>query len=126
MGGKTCSSTKARAGESGDSDSANPMANAAQAGKALGSLVGGLFKKKKSDDSADAGAAPGKGPTSAPDTKIPAQFAQDYTQMAAFTVETVSVTADSVAPGRFDVPADWTKETPKTAKDDEEYQCPKT
>jgi hypothetical protein len=127
MGGKTCTSTaKAKSSEaSGDADSANPMASAAQAGKALGGLVGGLFKKKKTDDGSDASSAAPAAATESPDIKIPAQYAQYYAQMAAFSVETVSISADAVAPTRFDVPADWTKETPKAAKD-EEYTCPKT
>jgi hypothetical protein len=28
--------------------------------------------------------------------------------------------------GRFEVPADWTKETPKATKGDEDYTCPKS
>ncbi len=126
MGGKQCSTTKAKP-SSGDSDSANPMANAAQAGKVLGSLVGGLFHKKKADDSTEAApSGSASDPAADATTKIPDQYAQDYTQMAVFGIETVSVSADAVPAGRFEVPPDWTKETPKAAKDDQEYTCPKT
>ena len=128
MGGKTCSSAaKAKSGNSpGGAEGANPLADAAQAGKALGGLVGGFFKKKKTDDSGDAPAAPpAAGASSAADSKVPDQYAQYYAQMAVFTIETASVTAEPVPATRFDVPADWTKETPKASKDDEEFTCPK-
>jgi hypothetical protein len=125
MGGKQCTSTaKSKDGaSSGDSSGANPMASAAQAGKALGSLVGGMFHKKKSDDSTDS-APPPAAASAAPATPDP--YAQDYAQMAAFSVETVSISSDAVPADRFDVPADWTKETPKAAKDADDYTCPKT
>jgi hypothetical protein len=129
MGGRQCSSTKSKDDASnGAAGSDNPVAAAAQAGKALGSLVGGMFHKKKADDSADAAkpaAAPGPAATPAGPT-TPDPYAQYYSQMAAFSVETVAINSDAVPADRFEVPADWTRETPKAAKDDEEYTCPKT
>ncbi|MEA3152262.1 MAG: hypothetical protein QOD56_3201, partial [Gammaproteobacteria bacterium] len=38
-----------------------------------------------------------------------------------------SINTDPVAAGRFEIPADWTKEAPKTTRTtDDEYTCPKT
>ena len=54
MGGQQCSAAnKMKSGQAsgGDANGANPMANVAQAGKAVSNLVGGLFHRKKSDDS---------------------------------------------------------------------------
>jgi hypothetical protein len=158
MGGQQCSAaTKMQANQSSSGDgsaSGSPMANVAQAGKAIGSsvghLVGGLFHKKKADDSTDAasaaapadGAADGAGPgsaatgaTSAPATAnaapaaaggAPDPFAQ-YVQMAAFSMETVMISTDAIPAARFDLPPDWTKEVPKPTKSgDDEYTCPKS
>jgi hypothetical protein len=150
MGGQQCSATaKMKADESSGGDSSsgsNPMANVAQAGKAIGSsvghLVGGLFHKKKADDSSDAAsaAAPSDGtassPAAGPATAAPATasasaaapdpFAQ-YVQMAAFSMETVTINTDAVPAAHFDVPPDWTKEVPKPTKSgDDEYTCPKS
>jgi hypothetical protein len=145
MGGQQCSATakmKADGSASGDGSAAgggNPMANVAQAGKAIGAsvgnLVGGLFHKKKPDDSqtaasaaqpADtaASAAPSTAPAAAaPPTADP--YAQ-YVQMATFTTETVTINTEAVAADRFEVPPDWKKVVPKTAKQgDEEFTCPK-
>ncbi|HEX3846076.1 MAG TPA: hypothetical protein VHV81_01740 [Steroidobacteraceae bacterium] len=145
MGGQQCSAmAKAKSDGSGPSgaDSANPMNNVAQAGKALGSLVGGLFKKKKADDSqspassdasgasaatgasaagaASAGAAPAAAGAADP-------YAQ-YVQIASYTSETVSIRTDPVPADRFEIPADWKKVIPKpsSAKDNDEFTCPKT
>ena len=95
------------------------------AGKAIGSLMGGLFKKKKTDEPQDAaGASPPAG--QAADTKVPDQYAQ-YLQLAAFSMETVSISTDAIPAARFDIPPDWTKEVPKPAKGgDDEFTCPKT
>jgi hypothetical protein len=124
MGGQQCGATakmKASGSASGDSsagDGSNPMANVGQAGKAIGSLVGGLFHKKKTDDSQTAASAP---PSSTPDP-----YAQ-FLQMAAFTSETVTINADAVPANRFEVPSDWKKEEPKATKQaDEEFTCPKS
>jgi hypothetical protein len=158
MGGQQCSATakmKTDESASGDgSSAANPMANVAQAGKAIGAsvghLVGGLFHKKKADDSPDAAssAAPSDGTaansasgsaatagtsantaTGTPNAaaaKTPDPFAQ-YVQMAAFSMETVTISTDPVPADRFDVPPDWTKEVPKPTKSgDDEYTCPKS
>ena len=125
IGGQQCGATaktkgsgSASADNTAGAGSANPAANVAQAGKAIGSALGGLFHKKKTDDS-QAAAAP-------PDTATPDPYAQ-YMQAATFTTETVAIKSDAVPADRFDVPPDWKKEAPKTAKQgDEEFTCPKT
>ncbi len=140
MGGLQCGATvkmKANSSASGDNSAggdANPITSVAQAGKALGSsvgnLVGGLFHKKKTDDSQMAGA-------STPDTTAgtaPAKAAggatdpyAQYVQIATFTMETVTINTDAVPANRFEVPADWKKVVPKTSKQgDEEFTCPKS
>jgi hypothetical protein len=138
MGGQQCSAvTKAKANGSASADgstgSNNPMNNVAQAGKAIGSsvsnLVGGLFHKKKTDDSQTAAsAAPDTAAASAaaPAPASPDPYAQ-YIQLAAFTSETVTINTDSVPADRFEVPADWKKDVPKTAKKgDDDFTCPKS
>src|SRR5450631_309335 len=64
MGGQQCAAAaKAKANQSadGDTSTANPLANVTQAGKAVGQLMGGLFHKKKTDDSQGAASAAGAG-----------------------------------------------------------------
>jgi hypothetical protein len=129
MGGQQCKA-KAKAGD-GDSAAAegNPMDGVKDAGKAIGSLMGGLFKKKKTDDPQGAAGdgAPGTTPGSAAaGPKAPDPFSQ-YVQLAAFSMETVSIDTDAIPAARFDIPPDWTKEVPKAAKGgDDEYTCPKS
>ncbi len=144
MGGQQCSATAKMTADqaSNNGAGANPVANVAQAGKAIGAqvgnLVGGLFHKKKTDDSADAASAagPSAGPNAAAtggaaaagagSTAAPDPYAH-YAQMAAFSMETVAIDTDSVPANRFEIPTDWTKEVPKPAKSgDEDYSCPKT
>ena len=148
MGGQQCGAT-AKLKASGGSDapangSSTPMTNVAQAGKALGTsvgnLVGGLFHKKKADDSQPAAGAAATSDTSAATAGTPAAggtaaaasaaaadpYAQ-YLQMAAFSSETVSISTDAIPADRFDIPADWKKDAPKTAKQgDDDFTCPKT
>ena len=140
MGGPQCSATAKMqnggspaggnaASGSNAPGSANPITDVAQAGKAIGSqvgnMVGSLFHKKKADDSqgtAGAGAPPAA--TAVPGTEDP--FAK-YVQMASFTTETVTISADPVPADRFEVPPDWKKDAPKSAKAaDEEFTCPKS
>jgi hypothetical protein len=142
MGGQQCSATaKMKSNDSSSADtaggSANPIANVAQAGKAIGSALGGLFHKKKTDDatpaastatapdaaatSTTAGPPPAATPAVAPDP-----YAQ-FVQMASFTTETVAINTDTVAADRFDVPPDWKKVVPKPSKQgDDEFTCPKS
>ena len=129
MGGQQCKA-KTKAGDStGGGTSAsdgNPMGDVKDAGKAIGSLVGGLFKKKKADQSQDAAGAAAPGSPAATDAKAPDPYAQ-YLQLAAFSMETVSINTDAIPAARFDIPPDWTKEAPKAAKGgDEEFTCPKS
>jgi hypothetical protein len=138
MGGQQCSATakmKTNAsanGESSPGGAATPMANVAQAGKALGSsvghLVGGLFHKKKTDDSdtAASAATPPDAAASVPPPATPDPYAQ-FVQLAAFSAETVTITADPIAADRFEIPADWKKDEPKASKQrDDEFTCPKS
>jgi hypothetical protein len=129
MGGPQCKA-KAKAGDStGGGTSAtdgNPMGDVKDAGKAIGSLMGGLFKKKKTDESQDAAGAAAPGSPAAPDAKTPDPFAQ-YVQLATFSTETVSINTDPIPAARFDIPPDWAKEAPKPAKGgDDEFTCPKS
>jgi hypothetical protein len=143
MGGQRCSAiakTKANAAASGDNSaggSGNPLTNVAQAGKAIGSsvgnLVGGLFHKKKTDDSQTPASAaappdtatassPPAAPVTAPANSDP--YAQ-FLQLAAYTSETITINTAAISPDRFDVPADWKKDIPKPAKKaDAEFTCP--
>jgi hypothetical protein len=141
MGGQQCSAvSKMKANGSASADGStgggNPMNNVAQAGKAIGSsvsnLVGGLFHKKKPDDSQTAAsatpdaAAASTAPVPAGAPVSPDPYAQ-YVQLAAFTSETVTINTDTVPADRFEVPADWKKDVPKAAKQgDEEFTCPKS
>jgi hypothetical protein len=129
MGGPQCKS-KAKAGDStGGGTSAtdgNPMGDVKEAGKAIGSLMGGLFKKKKTDESPDTAGAAAPGSPAAPDAKTPDPFSQ-YVQLATFSTETISINTDAIPAARFDIPPDWTKEAPKSAKGgDDEFTCPKS
>ncbi len=131
MGGQQCGATaKLKANGAAGSDApaaggSSPITNVAQAGKAIGSsvgnLVGGLFHKKKADDS-----QPAAGAVAAPDAAAADPYAQ-YLQMAAFSSETVSINTDAIPADRFDIPPDWKKDAPKTARQgDDDFTCPKS
>jgi hypothetical protein len=127
MGGKQCSTAKTNdtgspGGDSSTGAGNNPADEVKQAGKAIGSLVGGLFHKKKTDDAqTPSAAAPAAAVSSSPDP-----YAQ-YAQLAAFTLETVAITTDAIPAERFDVPPEWKKEVPKASKKgDDEFTCPKS
>jgi hypothetical protein len=135
MGGQQCSSTaKMKANGSASQDnsagsSSDPMANVAQAGKALGSsvgnLVGGMFHKKKTGDS-PTGASAATPPDATGAASAPDPYAQ-FVQMAAFTTETVAINTDAIPADRFEVPGDWKKEVPKASKQvDDDFTCPKS
>jgi hypothetical protein len=137
MGGQQCSATaKMKANGSANRDnsaggSGDPMANVAQAGKAVGNLVGGLFHKKKTGESQAGGAAPpdstaASEPPAAAATGAPDPYSQ-FVQMAVFTTETVHINTDAIPADRFEVPADWKKDEPKAAKHGEDdFTCPKS
>ena len=147
MGGQQCSATaKMKANGSTGTDNSganNPMNNVAQAGKAIGNLMGGLFHKKKTDDSAAAASAASPDAAAASAAPAPAAAASaatapapagtsadpyaQYVQVATFTSETVTINTSPVPADRFEVPADWKKDVPKaSAKSNEEFTCPKT
>jgi hypothetical protein len=123
-GGAQCSSAKSNSQAGGDSSSSpNPVANVTDAGKAVGKFVGGLFKKKSTDDPQAASTAAPAPAAATPPT--PSEFPQ-MTQLVAFTIETTAISTEAVAPTVFDIPADWIKEVPppaKAGKDD--FTCPK-
>jgi hypothetical protein len=100
----------------------NPLNDVNQAGKAVGNFVGGLFHKKKADDSQPptSTAAPDAPPTS------PDPFAQ-LTQLGSYTIETVSINTDSIPADRFEIPVGWTKEVPRPVAKagSDEFTCPK-
>jgi hypothetical protein len=127
MGGPQCSASakmKDNASQSGDgSAGGNPMGDVGQAGKAIGSMLGGLFHKKKTDDSdaTASGAAPASSATPSSDP-----YSQ-YAQLATFTMETVTINTDAIPSERFEVPPGWTKEVPPPSKKgDSDFTCPKT
>jgi len=127
MGGKQCSTAKtndtgSQGGDNSTGAGNSPADEVKQAGKAIGSLVGGLFHKKKTDDAqTPPAAAPAAAVSSSPDP-----YAQ-YAQLAAFTLETVAITTDAIPAERFDVPPEWKKEVPKASKKgDDEFTCPKS
>lgn len=125
VGGPQCKSVKPDAANGGSSSAGtNPLSDVTQAGKAVSSLVGGLFKKKKPDDSQAASAAPAD--TASPAATTPDPYAQ-LTRMGTFTLETVAIDTNAIPADRFDIPAGWTKEVPKPTKaGDDDFQCPKT
>jgi hypothetical protein len=127
VGGPHCGATtnaKSDAANGGatPTSSANPLNNVNQAGKVVGNLIGGLFHKKKTDDSASTASTTGTGAAA----NSPDPFAQ-LTQIGSFTMETVSINTDPIPADRFDVPPGWTKEVPKATKaGNDDYTCPKT
>jgi hypothetical protein len=124
MGGQQCKMMPKAGDSTGGGTSGtggNPMGDVKEAGKAIGSLVGGLFKKKKAEEPQDAAGAAAPTGGSSPDP-----YSQ-YAQLASFSMETVSINTDAIPAARFDIPPDWTKESPKPAKGgDDEYTCPKS
>jgi hypothetical protein len=123
MGGPQCSTTaKLKSSDSAAADNSagggNPVNDVAQAGKAIGSALGGLFHKKKTENAPTDTAAPAPSAASDP-------YAQ-FMQMAAFTTETAASRTDPIAADRFEVPPDWKKDVPKASKrGDDEFTCPK-
>jgi hypothetical protein len=127
MGGPQCSSTaKMKSSDSATADNpaggaGNPMNDAAQAGKALSSALGGLFHKKKTENPPTDTTAP------ASTVANPTDPYSQFVQMAAFTTETATISTVAIPADRFDVPPDWKKDVPKASKrGDEEFTCPKT
>lgn len=121
MGGPQCK-TKADAsgGDASGGDNANPLASVTQGGKALGKLMGGMFKKKKDDSTDAASATPAPAAPATPDPYAA------YAQLGAFGIETVSISTEPVPATRYEIPPDWKKEEPKAAKEsDDDVTCPK-
>jgi hypothetical protein len=141
MGGQQCSTTAKMSSANRDNSAgggSNPMANVAQAGKAIGSsvgnLVGGMFHKKKTGDSqsgASAATPPDAAAPSAPPPAAAAAVAPDpyaqFVKLAAFSTETVTINTDAIPADRFEVPGDWKKDEPKASKQvDDDFTCPKS
>jgi hypothetical protein len=114
IGGDHCSR-----GQQSDSDS-SPSAGggglSGLAGNVGGKLIGGLFAKKNAPAANDStqGAVAANASPPLPD---------NYAQVIAFTIETTSVSTGAIAPEQFELPAGWTREYPKAAKNSE-YTCP--
>jgi hypothetical protein len=129
MGGPQCAAAKKQAADSslssGSGSNGNPTADMTDAGKAVGQLLGGLFKKKKNADaSSDSGSA-----SSTPPAQIAPPSSTEFpqmTQLVGFTIETTAVQTDAIAAERFEIPAGWTKEVPQSSKTKDEYTCPKS
>jgi hypothetical protein len=127
VGGPHCSATvNAKSdGTSASNPSAapgNPLNSVNQAGKAVGNFVGGLFHKKKADDSQPPAGAAANGAAS-----TSADPFAELTQLGSYTVETVSMNTDAIPADRFDIPAGWTKEVPKATKSgNDDFTCPKS
>jgi hypothetical protein len=126
MGGPQCSAAaKMKSSDSATADNSagggNPMNDVTQAGKAIGSALGGLFHKKKTENAPTDTAAPASTAVNSTDPYT------QFVQMAAFTTETASIRTDAIPADRFDVPPDWKKDVPKASKrGDEEFTCPKS
>ena len=123
-GGPSCKSVKADSTQSAgnDTSSSNPLSEMSGAGKAVGQLMGGLFKKKKQpDDSAATPAAGSRGHTGRPRSCLPAAGADGSLRYGDHGHQ------DRLRSGQtFEIPADWSKEAPresKASKDD--FQCPR-
>lgn len=115
MGGDHC----ARAQQS-DSDN-GPGAGAGGglsglAANAGGKLLGGLLAKRNQPAANDStqGAIAANAPPPLPD---------GYIQVIAFTLETTAINTGSIPAEQFELPAGWTREYPKAAKNSE-YSCP--
>jgi hypothetical protein len=112
---QTASGSPGASGQGSSSDSGSPgiPTNVGSAAIALGSKLGGLFGKKKSD-------APADSTTPAPAT------APGMIQAAQFTVETKSITPGTIAPDTFEIPAGWKLVQPPAARPSKEFTCPKS
>jgi hypothetical protein len=81
-------------------------------GAIMGKLAGGLFNKKPAAAAAE------------PDASLDPY--PSFTQLVQYTSETTAIKTDPIPADRFEVPADWKKETPPPVKEDKEFTCPKT
>jgi hypothetical protein len=111
-GGERCSAAKqdqSSGSAAGDGTSGGIL------GSAASKLASGLFKKK-AQSNGDAAPASAAGPAS---TLPPGMI-----QVAAFSVETTSVTEGSVPADEFEVPKDWKLVVPKQHEAKEEVSCP--
>jgi|SRR5580658_2104047 hypothetical protein len=112
-GGDNCSRAK-----QSDSDNAPSGGGGLSglAGNVGGKLLGGLLAKKNAPAAND----PSQGAIAA---NAPPPLPDNYVQVIAFTIETTSISTGSIAPEQFDLPAGWTRDYPKAAKNGD-YSCP--
>jgi hypothetical protein len=120
-GGPHCSAAKPDSGASAaNSSSSSDITNANQA---VSKLVGSLFNRKKQDTSQS---ATDTSAASATATSLGKDFPQ-MNQLISYSVETTAIKTDAVPAGTFEIPADWTKEPVREAKNSkDEVSCPKT
>jgi hypothetical protein len=117
MGGDKCG--KAKQSQSSDSDSGASAASGGLSGLAAnagGKLLGGLFAKKNqpsANDPSQAAIAANASPN----------LPDGYIQIVAMTMETTAINTGSIPADQFELPAGWTREYPKAAKNSE-YSCP--
>jgi hypothetical protein len=114
IGGDNCS--KAKQSDSDSAPSAGGGGLSGLAGNVGGKLLGGLLAKKNAPAANDStqGAIAANAAPPLPD---------GYAQVIAFTIETTQVSTGSIAADQFELPAGWTREYPKAAKNSE-YSCP--
>ncbi|HWW20980.1 MAG TPA: hypothetical protein VNZ06_09260 [Steroidobacteraceae bacterium] len=114
MGGDNCSKSKQSDSDNGAGAGGGGLSGlAANAG---GKLLGGLFAKKNAAGAND----PSQGAIAA---NAPPPLPDSYVQVIAFTIETSAVSTAAVSADQFELPAGWTREYPKAAKNSE-YSCP--
>lgn len=86
------------------------------AGNVGGKLLGGLLAKKNAPAANDPS-------QSAIAANAPPPLPDNYVQVIAFTIETSAVSTGAIPAEQFDLPAGWTREYPKAAKNSE-FSCP--
>jgi hypothetical protein len=129
-GGPHCSSAKQQQSTDSDSSANASLNDVTNAGKAVGKLVGNLFKRKKDDSQSSSDSSAASGASAAPQpaagtTGSAGDFPQ-MSQLMLFSTETTSIKTDTLPPNAFDIPPDWTKEAPREAKGTkDDFQCPK-
>jgi hypothetical protein len=114
MGGDHCA--KAQQSDSDSGAAAGGGGLSGLAANAGGKLLGGLFAKKNQPGANDPsqGAVAANAAPSLPD---------GYAQVIALTIETSAISTGPIGADQFELPAGWTREYPKAAKNSE-FSCP--
>jgi hypothetical protein len=113
-GGDNCSKAKQSDSDSGQGAGGGGLSGLA--GNVGGKLLGGFLAKKNAPAAND----PAQGAIAA---NAPPPLPDSYVQVIAFTFETTAVSTESIPADRFELPAGWTREYPKAAKNSE-FSCP--